>query len=87
MENSALMGKLRYLGYKQILVKTKDTNYYLFVSKEHVDKLEKLHSLVYPYWSSIWSHHADYIFDNKTRKWTKERFKIQLTKADKVLYG
>lgn len=86
MENSAKMAKLRYMGYKQILVKGQDWNYYLFVNKAYVERLDR-YTKQYPYWSAIWKHHADFIFDIKTLKWTKERFEILLTKADKVLYG
>lgn len=76
------MQKLKAMGYELMSVHSasKGYSFVLFIKSEYKRTGYPLHSAYY-------RHHADFIYDRKTDRWTKEAYEIPLTKAEEVLYG
>ena len=76
------MQKLKSMGYQIMTVHSasKGYSFLLFVKPEYMRKGYPLHSAYY-------RHHADFIYDRKTDRWTKESYEIPPTAAEKILYG
>lgn len=81
-QDEVKMHKLRAMGYNIMTVHSasKGYSFLLFIKPECVRQGYPLHSAYY-------RRHADFIYDRKTDRWTKEAYEIPLTKAEEVLYG
>lgn len=76
--------KLQRRGWKvvPVLNALKETRYLLFLRLEDYQKY-----LGYPRSSAVLKYAAEFIYDLHMKKFTKQSVKINITKAEEVLYG
>jgi len=85
---SKLIREFEYIGL-QVRSASGNFSYVLFIQEE-IYKEKGKHYQSYPPSSAMFTYMADYIYDYRLKKWTKQRSPIELMKltpAEMVLYG